>query len=339
MAPLRWGVLGVSQMVGRLAVLPALQRSPHCQLVAVASRDVARARAEVERFGGLRAYGDYQALLADDAVEAVYVPLPNGLHGEWAARAAAAGKHVLCEKPLACNEAEGRAMDAACRQAGVHLMEAYATPFHARSQRLRALLQAGTLGALRFAHTAFTFRHARPADHRWVRALGGGSLLDLGVYVLAPLVEAGGGLPRECAAAQVVDASGVDRSFSGWLSWGDGFTASFQTSFEAPERQWLQFVGTEGAVTVEHGFTPNQRDTDLVFTRPDGATEALTGPANDPYLAMVEHFVAVVRGRAPQQRPVGDSLAMLGLLDRLRAIAAGHALPGAGHEPRGIASL
>ncbi|HZP26062.1 MAG TPA: Gfo/Idh/MocA family oxidoreductase, partial [Dehalococcoidia bacterium] len=127
MAPLRWGVLGVSGLVGRRAVLPALAASPTASLKAIASRDPARAEAEAQIFGAERAYGSYEALLADPEVEAIYIPLPNGLHCEWTLKAAAAGKHVLCEKPLACNAEEAWRMSEACRQAGVQLMEAYMT--------------------------------------------------------------------------------------------------------------------------------------------------------------------------------------------------------------------
>ncbi len=323
MTPVRWGVLGVSGLVGRLAVCPALQHSDTADFVAIASRDPAKATAEAARFGARRAYGSYQALLDDPEVEAVYIPLPNGLHHEWTLRAAAAGKHVLCEKPLARTAAEAAEMAAACRNHGVLLMEAYMTPFHRRMQRVLAHAAEGSLGALRFGRTVFTFPANDPDNHRWLPEMGGGALLDVGCYVLEPLVTAAGGAPVAVAAAQHLVPSGVDASFSGWLNFGDGFTASFGASFEAPEQQLLELVGTEAALTVDTAFTAGINHTSYTIKRRDGATQVLTEPANDSYLTMVEHFAAAVRGEAPLARPPEASIRMLTLMDRLRAAATG----------------
>lgn len=314
---LRWGILGVSELVGRKAVLPALQRSPTAELVAIGSRDPERARSEVSRFGARHAYGDYASVLADPDVEAVYLPLPNALHLEWTVRAAEAGKHVLCEKPLACNTAEAREMAKACEATGVVLMEAYMTPFHPRSTRTLEL--ARTLGDLRFARTAFTFTADDPErkNYRFDSKMGGGALLDVGIYCLAPLLAIAGREPQRVAASAVLAPEGIDASFTGWLDFGGGFTASFQTSFEAPERQMLEVVGTEAVLSIEdQAFTPGPNDTALSV-----GGKAVTCEANDPYQAMVEHFADVVRGEANPARTPQDSIQMMALLDRLRAAA------------------
>lgn len=315
--PLRWGILGVSQLVGRKAVLPALQHSSTAEIVAIGSRDPQRARIEASRFGAHRSYGDYASVLADPDVDAVYLPLPNALHLQWTKRAAQAGKHVLCEKPLACNAAEAREMTIACEAAGVVLMEAYMTPFHPRY--VRTLELARTLGDLRFAHTAFTFTADDPKrrNYRFDPKMGGGALLDVGIYCLAPLLAIAGHEPVRIAASAVLAPEGVDASCSGWLDFGGGFTASFETSLEAPERQLLEVVGTEAVLRIEgQAFTPGPKDTTLRV-----GDQIITCGANDSYQAMVEHFAAVVRGEAALLRTPHASIQMLGLLDRLRATA------------------
>jgi xylose dehydrogenase (NAD/NADP) len=320
--PLGWGVLGATSQVARKAVLPAIAASPAARLVAVASLHASGARDDV---GAARAYGAYAALLDDPDVEAVYVPLPNSLHREWVERAAAAGKHVLCEKPLGRSAAEARAMAAACDAAGVRLMEAYMTPFHPRTRAIEGLVASGRLGALRFARVAFTGVLDRPHDHRWRPEMGGGCLLDVGIYCVAPLLAAAGRPPTRVEAAASLTPSGVDASFAGWLDWGNGFAATIECSFDAPERQWLELVGTEAALWVDRAHTPGPEDTAITLRHREGLVEHVVVSGADPYRAMLEHFHAVVRRTAEPSRPCADSIALLAVLDRLREAAG---LPG-----------
>ncbi|HXJ77937.1 MAG TPA: Gfo/Idh/MocA family oxidoreductase [Candidatus Methylomirabilis sp.] len=317
--PLGWGVIGATSQVAQKAVLPAIVASPGARLVAVASARTSDGGGG--NFGAERSYGDYTALLADPAVEAVYVPLPNSLHRQWVERAAAAGKHVLCEKPLAPSAADAKAMATACASAGVTLLEAYMTPFHPRACALDALRASGRLGALRFARVAFTGVLDRPDDHRWRPEMGGGCLLDVGIYCVAPLLAAAGRPPARVAAAASLTTSGVDASFSGWLDWADGFTAAIECSFDAPERQTLEIVGTEAAVSVDRAHTPGPDDVEITLRRRDGVVERMITSGADPYRAMIEHFQAVVRGAAVPSRSPADSVALLAVLDRLREAA------------------
>ncbi len=309
--PVRWGVLGATSMVARQAMLPAIAASPTSEVVATATRD-----------GGGTGFEPYLRLLADPAVEAVYIPLPNSLHHEWTLRAAEAGKHVLCEKPLARSAAEAASMVDACDAAGVVLMEAYMSPFHPRAVSLAALVAGGGLGALRFGWSTFTFPHADRTDHRWRSEMGGGALLDVGVYCLAPLVEAAGHPPTSVTSVEVRAAGGVDASFSGWLDFGTGFTAAFAVSFEAPERQHLELVGSDATAVVEHAFAAGGAGHHGRVLHADGRTAPLPGDDDDPYRLMVEHFDAVVRGRATPHRPASASVELLALVDRLREAAA-----------------
>jgi len=309
-------VIGATSQVAQKAVLPAIVASPGARLVAVASESAADGGRG--RFRAVRAYRTYAALLDDPEVDAVYVPLPNGLHRQWVERAAAAGKHVLCEKPLAPTAADAEAMGAACAKAGVALLEAYMTPFHPRAGAIEALIASGRLGALRFARAAFTGALDRPDDHRWRPELGGGSLLDVGIYCVAPLLAAAGRLPARVEAAAALAKSGVDASFSGWLDFGDGFTATIECSFDAPERQSLEIVGTEAAVLVDRAHTPGHEDVAFTLRHRDGRVEAMVAGGGDPYRGMIEHFQAVVRGEVEPRRSCADSVALLTVLERLR---------------------
>ena len=307
-------MIGATSQVAVKAVLPAIAASPSAVLVAVASRsaDIPFDRSSVH------VHATYQALLDDPEVEAVYVPLPNSLHREWVERAAAAGKHVLCEKPLATTVRDAEAMAAACAKAGVTLFEAYMTPFHPRAQAIETLVSSGTLGKLRFARAAFTGALDRHDDHRWRPEMGGGALLDLGVYCVAPLFAAVGRPPTRVAASASRASLGVDASFAGWLDFGDGFTAAIECSFDAPERQLLEFVGTEGAVQVDRAFTPCPDDTMFTLRWRDGRCEQTVGGGADPYRVMIEHFHAVVREGVKARGSVEDTLAVLAVLERLR---------------------
>ena len=318
-APIGWGVIGATSQVAQKAVLPAIVASPGARLVAVASARAADGGGA--RFGAARAYRAYAALLDDPEVEAVYVPLPNSLHREWVERAAAAGKHVLCEKPLAPTPADAEAMAAACAAAGVTLLEAYMTPFHPRAMAIETLVASGRLGALRFARAAFTGVLDRPDDHRWRPEMGGGSLLDVGIYCVAPLLAVAGRTPARVEASAALAKSGVDASFSGWLDFGDGFTATIECSFDAPERQFLEIVGTEAALLVDRAHTPGPEDAAITLRHRDGRLEEIIAGAANPYRAMIEHFQSVVRGEAAPRRSCAASITLLTVLERLRGAA------------------
>ncbi|GAC1528665.1 MAG: Gfo/Idh/MocA family oxidoreductase [Acidimicrobiales bacterium] len=313
--PVRWGVLGSSSTVARLAVIPAILASPKAELVATASL------AGVHPDGGGRAYASYEELLADPDVEAVYIPLPNHLHRGWTEAAAAAGKHVLCEKPLAPTAADAQAMADATRDAGVLLLEAYMTPFHPRDRALADHVRAGRLGELRTVQASFGFPLRDDTNHRWDPAAGGGALLDVGVYCLAPILAIVGHPPQRVAAAAVMTPSGVDATFTAWLDFGDGLTAGITCSFEVPEHQQLSLVGTQGRIDVETAFTAGPTHCGFDVITRDGAVERVDTGGADPYRGMIDHFQTVLRGGAPLRRTPGQSVALLTVMDDLRFAA------------------
>ena len=329
--PLRWGVLGATSTVARHAVMPAMMASPKAELVAVASL---RGTDPIGRGGRkdpkrkARVHRSYESLLEDPEVEAVYVPLPNHLHRPWTERAAEAGKHVLCEKPLAPTAADASAMADACRVAGVVLAEAYMTPFHPRARAFTDEIGRGRLGSLRTASCGFTFPLRDPLNHRWDPECGGGALLDVGVYCLAPLIEIAGAQPERVVATATMTPSGVDATFAAFLEFSEGFSAHVCCSFEMAERQLMVVAGTQGSVGLDRAFTAGPEDTGFVVEGIDGALRPVQTGGADPYRGMIDHFGTVVRGGADLRRPPRTSIAVLTLIDRLRRAAADGRDPG-----------
>src|SRR4051812_3971718 len=252
---LRWGVLGVAKILNRLR--PAFQSSLTATPAAIASRCPDRARAAARDFGFERAYGTYKDLLSDLAIDAVYIPLPNALHAEWVRRAAEAGKHVLCEKPLCPTAAEAADLVALCRAAGVRLMDGFMWPHHPRTHGVRQMLDDGTIGEVRRGSTAFTFR-MDPLDPKNIRLrpdLAGGSLLDVGCYAVGGVRWAMGDEPVR-AFARARHAHGVDVEVSGHLQFPDDRVATFDCGFTLPYRAWLEVVGTGGTIRVPRMWAP-----------------------------------------------------------------------------------
>ena len=315
MGPLRLGVIGGTSMVARLAVIPAIQASDLAELTVVASRTPE----SVEGVGETQVTSSYAAVLADPAVQAIYIPLPNGLHRTWVEQAAAAGKHVLVEKPMALTAADAEAMIDACADAGVVLMEAYMSPFHARNVAVADLVTSGRIGELRTAQAVFSFVHRDPTDHRWDPDLGGGALADVGIYVLTPLFDVAGSDLVHHEIRSVRTERGVDATTSGLLSFANGFSATFVASMELPERQHLELVGTEAAITVDRPFTAGIEDTVIELTHADSTAERVEIAGNDSYRSMLDHFCSVVAGRSAQRRPPAQSVGFARLLEAARS--------------------
>src|SRR5262245_34378396 len=225
MKKLRWGILGVAKINNRL--LPSFHKLTRGELHAIVSRDLARARAAAADAGIPVAHGSYEALLADPAIDAVYIPLPNTMHDEWTRKAADAGKHILCEKPLTPTAAEAQALVDYCRAKGVTLMDGFMWPHHPRTAVMRRLIDEGAIGEVRRVTGAFTFRlPPDPVNIRLRPDMAGGSLLDVGCYPVYGIRWAFGAEPvRVWATARM--QHGVDVEVSGALGFADGRTATF----------------------------------------------------------------------------------------------------------------
>jgi len=313
---LRWGVLGTAN-IARAAVIPALQHSNNGELVAVASREEEKARAFAAKQGIPRAYGSYEALLAAEDIEAVYIPLPNSLHREWTIKAAEAGKHVLCEKPLALNATECIAMDAAVRQNGVKLMEAFMYRFHPQTEKVLELIHGGAIGEPQMIYAAFTFRLTNPANIRLQPQLGGGSLMDVGSYCVNVSRTLAGAEPVEVQAYARWGKTGVDEEMAGVLRFGDGLLAQFSCALTLERREFYQVAGPEGHIDVPSAFLPHTKDT-LVYER-HGRHGAATHtiPGVDEYQLEVQHFADCVLHDKPCRYPPAEAAANMRVIEAL----------------------
>jgi len=297
MAKLRWGILGVARI--NRALVPPLQASERNELVAVASRSGERAIEEARRWGIPRAVEGYEALLADPGIDVVYIPLPNGLHADWTIRAARAGKHVLCEKPLALGTDEVDAIAAAAGKAGVVVSEAFMYRHHPQTAKVRELVAGGAVGTPRLLRGAFTFSLTRDADVRLDPAQGGGSLWDVGCYPVSLARFVLGEEPVEAFGWQVAGPTGVDETFVGQLRFPGGAFLGFDCGFRAPLRTWMEIVGSEGVLEVPQPFKPGLGET-LRLVRPEGGTEAIEVPGQELYRGEVEDLAdAILLRRAP----------------------------------------
>lgn len=312
----RWGVLSTAN-IGRAAVIPAIRASRNGELVAVASREPERARAFASENHIPRSYGSYEALLDAEDVDAVYIPLPNSLHREWTVRAAGAGKHVLCEKPLGLTALECEEMHRAAEEAGVRLMEAFMYRFHPRTELVQKLIGDGVIGQLRGIQASFTFRLRRLDDIRLDPALGGGALLDVGCYCVNVARTLAGAEPFEVQAFADWAATGVDERMIGAMRFESGLLAQFDCALTLERRESCQAVGPEGHLSVEVAFLPGTADATIEERHGRAGTTVHTVPGADEYQLMVEHFAdCVLEGKEPRY-PATEAAANLRVIEAL----------------------
>jgi predicted dehydrogenase len=317
-------VLGYA-WIARAFVLPAIGRAGNSELYGVASRDAAKLAEARLHFPTLKqTYGDYAALLRDPEIDAVYIPLPNNLHCEWTIRAAEAGKHVLCEKPIALNAAEARRMVDATTAHGVKLMEAFMFRHAARVRQVLEVLRSGALGEPRFLSASFRFPLTDDASIRWQPELGGGSLYDVGCYpvnfagLVADTVAGGPGLARpDSVAVECVRARGVDRSFSALLRYPSGLIASLHSGFDS-NRLAAEIIGTEGLLEIPDAFWDSPGS--LWLTHGGERREIAVGPS-DGFQAEVENFADAIRKGSALSLGLEETLRNAEVIDRLYAAA------------------
>jgi predicted dehydrogenase len=322
MTELRWGILSTAS-IARTKVIPGIQKAAGCRVVAIASRHERQAQEAAEAAGIPRAHGSYEGLLADPDVDAVYLPLPNHLHAEWTIAALRAGKHVLCEKPLALASADAERMVVAAEAAGVLLMEAFMYRLHPSWVAVRELVASRRIGRLVAVQSWYSYYNDDPSNIRNIRDFGGGALFDIGCYNVNLSRLLFGGEPMRVEASIVRDpASGVDILTSGLLEF-EGGVATFTCSTRAEDDQRVHIYGTEGRISIEIPFNiPPDRPTHVFVTRGgdppvNPATERLTFEAADPYTVEAERFAAAVRNGGPAPVPPADAVANLRVIERL----------------------
>lgn len=325
--PVRWGVLSTAD-IGLSKVIPAMASAEVSDVLAIASRSRESAENAASRLGIPRPYGSYRELLEDSDVEAVYIPLPNHLHPEWTKAAADAGKHVLCEKPLAMTSAEAREMIKACDQADVLLMEAFMYRLHPMWLKVMELVDSGAIGEVRSVQTAFSYFNDDPTNIRNIPEVGGGALYDIGCYAINAARMIYGSEPTVVRGVVRQDPNlGTDVVTSALLDF-DGRHCTFVCSTQMESDQRVDIHGTEGRLVVEIPFNiPADRSTRILQiaggdppVSPGTAVHEI--PAANQYAVQADAFSRAVRNGTPVPVPADDAVANLEVIERILADAA-----------------
>jgi len=317
----RWGVLGAADIAVK-KVIPAMRGSDRSSVVAIASRDKQKAEAAAKSLGIPRAYGSYEELVADPDVEAIYNPLPNHLHVPWSVRAATAGKHVLCEKPIALSAAEARELRAARDRAGVLVGEAFMVRTHPQWLAVRRLIESGRIGDLRLIVGHFSYFRRDPNDIRSRLEWGGGALMDIGCYPITLSRWLFDAEPLEVTGQLEHDPDmGIDRLGSALLRFPTG-QASFTCAGQLAPHQRMQILGTEARIEVEIPFNaPPDRPCRIYVD--DGSqfagasAEMIEFPAVDQYALQADQFSDAIRGIGAVPVSLEDAIANMAVIDAI----------------------
>jgi len=317
----RWGVLGAANIAVR-KVIPAMQRGERSEVVAIASRNVEKARGVASQLGIARAYGSYEELLADPDVEAIYNPLPNHLHVPWTIRAAEAGKHVLCEKPIALSAEEARQLLAVRERTGVQIGEAFMVRSHPQWIAVREMVRSGRIGELRVIAGHFSYFRRDPADVRSKPEWGGGGLMDVGCYPITMSRWLFGEEPE--AAVGLIDRDpelGIDRIASALLRFPSG-QATFTCAMQLVPYQRMQIHGTTGRIEVQIPFNAPPDRAMRIFVDDgrefaDASAVPVDFPPVDQYTLQGDRFSAAVRGEGSVPVPVEDAIANMAVIEAI----------------------
>ncbi len=316
MKAVRWGVLGAANIFMK-KVLPPLLKTDAVELMAIASRSEEKARSAARTFGIARSYGAYEDLLADPDIEAVYIPLPNHLHTEWIRKAADAGKHVICEKPLALNAEEAASCVEYASKKGVRLMEAFMYRFHPQWRRARELVRAGEIGQVLAVHTSFAYDNRDPENIRNKLAMGGGALMDIGCYAVSTARFVFGREPERAIGFFTRDANFKTDILSSAILDFAGPRSVFTVATQSFPTQGVDIFGSAGRIHIEVPFnispdTPPQ----LVVITGIGERRP-TLPAADQYGLEFEAFSKALRRDLPVPTPAEDAVSNQKVLDAL----------------------
>lgn len=286
--------------------------APSVELVAIASRTRDKAERFRAEFNLPRAYDGYEKLLQDPQIQAVYIPLPNSMHAEWAVKAAEAGKHSLCEKPFACTAEEAKKAALAASRRGVHTAEAFMWRLHAQHGKAREIIESGAIGPIRLIRAGFSFVIARNSNFRLHPELGGGCLLDLGCYVVSAARFYFGTEPKLAYARADFDpALKVDTKICAMLEFAGG-RAIMDCSFDLPQRRQLEIHGEKGAITFAQPWQPDPEAVIYVNDRPEKFAR------ENHYVTMFEHFSRCFSTGTPPRYASEDAVQQMRVLDAIR---------------------
>lgn len=294
---LNWGLLSTARI--NRALIKPLNASKRTRLLAVASRSISSAEAYAREWNIPRAHGSYEASLNDPNIDVIYNSLPNHLHAEWTVKALRAGKHVLCEKPLALTLAEVDSMISASKESGKVLAEAFMYRHHEQTLKVMEIVQSGALGKLQLIKGAFSFSLARTDNYRNFKEMGGGSIWDVGCYPISYARMIVGEEPLEVFGWQVQGPGGSDEIFAGQMRFTNGVLFQFDSGFTSPLRTNMEIVGSDAVMSVPNPFKPGRRNE--ISIRRGEREERLQIKGSELYLGEVEDMCeAILNGRPPR---------------------------------------
>jgi predicted dehydrogenase len=310
MNKVRWGILGAAK-IATAKVIPAMQRSPWCEIAAIASRDLSKAKEAAAALNIPNAYGSYEELLADNTIEAVYNPLPNHLHVRWSVKAAEAGKHVLCEKPVALSATEARTLIEVRDRTGVRIQEAFMVRTHPQWLETRRLIRSGRIGRLRSITGFFSYFNPDPENIRNKLDFGGGALMDIGCYPITISRWIYDAEPQRVLGLIERDATfGIDTLTTALLEFPNGHS-TFTCSTRLAPYQRMIFHGTEGRIEVLIPFNaPNDRPTQILLN-----DELIEFPVCDQYEIQGSLFSQAILENRPQEIPLEDAVHNMTVID------------------------
>lgn len=306
---LRWGILGCARVVRK--TIPALQATRNGVVMGIASRSETKAKEYAHKHGIPQAFGSYEAMLASPDIDAVYIPLPNTLHLEWTLRALDAGKHVLCEKPLAMNPEDCEEIARKAEATGLKVLEGFMYRFHPRFEKLQELLAARAVGQLTFIHVAHSFAAGGEDNIRWFKELGGGALFDAGCYCVNVSRTVTGQEPTDVAAfgnyRDANDGGRIETSLAGMLRFPGGATALLDTGVDLERRNFLEITGTEGRLYLDNPFGLLEEDSVLEEHHFEQAPIRHEVKGENHFTRMGEHFADSVLQGTPLRYNLTDA--------------------------------
>jgi xylose dehydrogenase (NAD/NADP) len=317
---LRWGLVSTARIAAD--VIPGLQRSDKNELVAVASRDLSIAE-EFARANDIpQAFGSYDAMLDDPAIDCVYIPLPNHLHGQWTHRAVLAGKHVLCEKPFVADPLEAAGLFTLADVRGVHLAEAFMYRHHPKTHALKQAILSGELGDIHTIRSWFTYPTAdTAADIRFQPDMDGGALRDVGSYPVSMCNYLLDAEPTSVIATQIRDANGIDERFYGFLCYPTDVVGVFDCSMRSQSGYGVTVVGTAGTASLASPWYSHKPTAYLEIITAAGTQQITPNGAENAYFLETENFADVVMGRADAEITPDETIRTMRTLARLQQAA------------------
>jgi len=315
MKKVRWGVLS-SAKIGLEKVIPAMQKGEYCEITAIASQNLERGKAAAAQLGIPQAYGSYEELLADDNIDAVYIPLPNHLHVPWTKKALEAGKHVLCEKPIGLNTAEAEDLLACAKKhSQLKVMEAFMYRHHPQWLKAQQLVNEGKIGNLLNIHSFFSYYNADPANIRNMAEIGGGGLMDIGCYCISLARFIFNSEPQRVLGKMEYDPEfKTDRLCSGQLDFGDQ-SSTFTCATQLTSYQRVNIFGTEGRIEIEIPFNAPPDQPCRIWHQQDEKLEEITFELCDQYTIQGDLFSQAILNKTEVPTPLVDSVKNMRVLD------------------------